>query len=104
MDGLWESLIFENDLKEQLLNFVMTSILLSKQKVNANIITWNRVILLYGPPGTGKTSLSKALAQKVSIRFSKMFLSPFHPSLLLNLTVDQVQQFLLGGSECSQLV
>lgn len=29
-----------------------------------------RVILLHGPPGSGKTSLCKALAQKLSIRFS----------------------------------
>jgi SpoVK/Ycf46/Vps4 family AAA+-type ATPase len=28
------------------------------------------VILLHGPPGSGKTSLCKALAQKLSIRFS----------------------------------
>ena len=31
---------------------------------------WNGIVLFYGPPGTGKTTLSKALAQKLSIRYN----------------------------------
>uniref|UniRef100_A0A915JU39 AAA+ ATPase domain-containing protein n=1 Tax=Romanomermis culicivorax TaxID=13658 RepID=A0A915JU39_ROMCU len=70
---LWENLIYDSNVKNDMLSYCETMVLFSLRNVDISVITSNRLAMFHGPPGSGKTSLCKALAQKLSIRLSKYF-------------------------------
>lgn len=67
LHGMWESLVYEDNLKENLLSFSETMLMFSKLNIDQNIVSCNRLILLHGPPGTGMISDLLMLHVNISI-------------------------------------
>ncbi|GKZ18552.1 pachytene checkpoint protein 2 [Aspergillus brasiliensis] len=68
LDGLWETLDYDEPVQSRLLSAITRMVSFSVRELDEWTINWNRLILIWGPPGTGKTSLCRGLAQKLAIR------------------------------------
>lgn len=47
----WDSLVFDSDIKSELIEYISTMMYFSAKNVNENLVSFNRVVLLHGPPG-----------------------------------------------------
>ncbi|OJZ92448.1 hypothetical protein ASPFODRAFT_151125 [Aspergillus luchuensis CBS 106.47] len=71
LEGLWETLDYDQPIQSTLLSATSRMVSFSAHKLDKWTINWNRLLLIWGPPGTGKTSLCRGLAQKLAIRLGK---------------------------------
>lgn len=51
LSGLWDSIVIDSVIKNRLLSYCSSSIQFSDARIDSNIISWNRMVLLHGPPG-----------------------------------------------------
>lgn len=68
LGALWDSIIIEKSLKDQLLSQAVLNFTL-RSKVPRTVVPLHGVIMLTGVPGTGKTSLARGLAHRVATAF-----------------------------------
>jgi SpoVK/Ycf46/Vps4 family AAA+-type ATPase len=69
-DSLWESVVVDPKLKDQLLGQAILNFTL-RPKLRRARVPLHGVILLVGVPGTGKTSLARGLASRTAQSFPK---------------------------------
>jgi hypothetical protein len=63
LHNLWDSIVIESSIKTRLLSYCSSSIRFSEARIDTDIISWNRMILLHGPPGETHSHTLQSIQQ-----------------------------------------
>lgn len=93
LGALWDSIVINAALKEQLLSQSVLNFS-ARGRIDRSIIPLHGVILLVGQPGTGKTSLARGLAHRTATSFanSKFQLLEVEPHALTSSAMGKTQK------------
>jgi len=64
LEGVWDTLIYDGDVKGKLLNYIYSTMLFSDALVDFNIVTWNRCVALLSVSLATTARTDSTLAQR----------------------------------------